>query len=63
MTRSYVDISIVVGRAVDTRALLRECRRLLGTPDEAPPIAYRSTIPSGHGFLGNPFSGTFPPAS
>ncbi|MET9263678.1 hypothetical protein [Amycolatopsis sp. NPDC004079] len=60
MTRSYVDISIAVGRPVDTRALLRECRRLLGTPDEAPPITYRSRLPSGHGFLSNPLFWDFP---
>ncbi len=56
MTRSYLDIGIAIGRPTDVRDLVRECRRLLGTPDVVPPLTDRtasSTLPSGaHGIHG-----------
>ncbi|MET9265285.1 hypothetical protein [Amycolatopsis sp. NPDC004079] len=63
MTRSYLDITIAIGRQTDARALLRECRRLLGTPDEAPPIESRAENPlllHRRGRLANPLYWDFP---
>ncbi|MET9263768.1 hypothetical protein [Amycolatopsis sp. NPDC004079] len=46
MTRSYLDLSVAIGKPVDELALLRECRRLLGTPDLVPPITSRNESPA-----------------
>ncbi|MET9263729.1 hypothetical protein [Amycolatopsis sp. NPDC004079] len=63
MTRSYLDLSIAIGRPADVLALLRECRRLLGTPGEVPAITSRTEsplLPSGRGHVSNALFWDFP---
>ncbi|UKD50800.1 hypothetical protein L3Q65_00460 (plasmid) [Amycolatopsis sp. FU40] len=65
MTRSYLDLSIAIGKPVDELALLRECRRLLGTPDSVPPIKSRTEsplYPNGHARIAHPVFWDFPAA-
>ncbi|ATY17104.1 hypothetical protein CU254_41750 (plasmid) [Amycolatopsis sp. AA4] len=62
MLDPYLYLNIDVGAPVDTRALLRECRRLLGTPDDVPPLISPSDDPStpGNVVVSNPASWSFP---
>ncbi|SFQ31189.1 hypothetical protein [Amycolatopsis rubida] len=62
MLDPYLYLNVDVGAPVDTRALLRECRRLLGTPDDVPPLISPSDDPStpGNVVISNPASWSFP---
>uniref|UniRef100_UPI003F49143C hypothetical protein n=1 Tax=Amycolatopsis sp. CA-096443 TaxID=3239919 RepID=UPI003F49143C len=63
MTRSYLDLSVAIGEPIDVLALLRECRRLLGTPDAVPPLldlTESPLLPYGRGRIAHPVFWDFP---
>lgn len=56
MTRFFVSLSVVVGLPYDVRAVVCECRRLLGTPDAVPPLTSQSV----HAHIFNPLDWDVP---
>jgi hypothetical protein len=64
MTRSFLDLRVGIGNPYDVRAVVRECRRILGTPDAVPPqtIVRRThpLLPGGSDNMLNPSSWDVP---